>query len=43
MQRLLTPWARRGGDVVNDFVNAFKFMGDNTCLLLDKTLEHLEL
>jgi osmoprotectant transport system permease protein len=28
---------------VNDFANAFKFMGDNLSLLLTKTVEHLEL
>ncbi len=28
---------------MNDFVDAFKFMGDHTNLLLDKTLEHLHL
>ncbi len=28
---------------MNDFVNAFKFMGDNLDLLLNKTVEHLEL
>jgi len=28
---------------VNDFVNAFKFMGRHTSLLLDKTIEHLHL
>jgi osmoprotectant transport system permease protein len=28
---------------VNDFVDAFKFMGDNLHLLLTKTVEHLEL
>jgi len=28
---------------MNDFVNAFKFMGNNLDLLLNKTVEHLEL
>lgn len=28
---------------MNDFVNAFKFMGKQTSLLLDKTVEHLHL
>ena len=31
--RSLTPWARAGGDAMNDFVDAFTFIGDNlsTC------------
>ncbi|MFL5826858.1 MAG: ABC transporter permease [Thermoleophilaceae bacterium] len=33
--------ARKGGLPVNDFVDAFKFMGDNLSLLLNRTGDHL--